>query len=75
MNISNRIKNAVLVTFDADLVKGGKTYFKKGDSVYMAKAQAEKYKARGYKVKLGKIDTEKVIAIKEKRNAENEKIK
>ena len=75
MGISNRIKEASLVTFDADFGEGGRTYFKKGESTYMAKEQAEKFKSRGYKIKLGKIDVEEIIAGKERRNAEAEKRK
>ncbi len=72
MEISNRIKEATLVTFNADFVKGGITYFKKGESTYMAKEQAEKFKSRGYKIKLGKIDVEKIIADREARNFKEE---
>lgn len=71
--VSNRIKNAVLVTFAQDYTIGKKVYFKKDASVYMHKMQAEKFKANGAKFKGEKVNIEKVIAAREAKNFNEEK--
>lgn len=72
MKVSNRVKNAVLVKFSEDFVVGTKTYFKKGDSQYMHKDQAAKFKQRGAKFNEQKINVDKIIAGREARNFKEE---